>query len=158
MGTGTLRSVPGAAAGCVRQGLGLLFFFLSSIEAGWASGPGWEAAPLRSEKQSHPFTCQVLRAAKEDPGTFQLSLHTRQDLCPLICPVWARPNASACCWGHGSVFEGLFEPTQVPTCPPAPPERAESGRILQRLLEFPAPWLRGWSWQGKCGGRDRQWR
>lgn len=67
MGTGTLRSVPGAAAGWARQGLGLLFFFLSSIDTGWDSGPGWEAAPLRCEGQSHPLTCQPLRIAKEGP-------------------------------------------------------------------------------------------
>lgn len=40
MGTGTLRSVPGAWAGWVRQGLGLRFFFLSSIGCCRTSGLG----------------------------------------------------------------------------------------------------------------------
>ena len=41
MGTGTLRSVPGGWAGWVRQGLGLLFFFLSSIGC-WLGLRPWE--------------------------------------------------------------------------------------------------------------------
>lgn len=41
MGTGTLRSVPGGWAGWVKQGLGLLFFFLSSI-GGWLGLRPWE--------------------------------------------------------------------------------------------------------------------
>lgn len=70
MGTGTLRSVPGGWAGWVKQGLGLLFFFLSSI-GGWLGLRPWEGgAPLRWCRQSHPSLQLSLRTAKDGPRTF----------------------------------------------------------------------------------------
>lgn len=125
-----------AAAGWVRQGLGLLFFFLSSIDAGWASDPGREAVKLRCEGQSHPIiTQQPWRAAKKGScklPTVPSSVQYGQGPMPV--------SAS----GVMDVYlKDLWGPIQVPACPPVLPERVAPDTMLVRRLVYPAPVAEG---------------
>lgn len=151
MGTGTLRSVPGAAAGWVRQGLGLLFFFLSSIDAGWDSGPEWEAAPLRCEGQSHPFARQPLRISKEGPLSNYPLTSVRVSV-PSSVQYGQSPMPAATAGVTDPYLKDLQRPAQVPTPSPMLPERAAPHSILLRLLEFPAPVAEG------AGLAEEMWR
>lgn len=88
MGTGTLRSVPGGWAGWVKQGLGLLFFFLSSIGC-WLGLRLWEGGSptemVWAKPSLHPA---IPETCKGCPRTFKLSPHHSSR---------GRPGASTYC-------------------------------------------------------------
>lgn len=85
MGTGTLRSVPGGWAGWVRQGLGLLFFFLSSIGC-WLGLRPWEGGSptevVWAKPSLHPPIPENCKGWPQDLLTVPSSLQYGQGQAP----------------------------------------------------------------------------